>query len=62
MEEREGEGEGRREGGEGEEEGAGGRDLKVGYIALAHRQAWCFADCLIYFGFYQEITKIQVMR
>ena len=27
-----------------EKGGEGGRDLEVWYIALAHRQAWCFAD------------------
>ena len=38
-------------GGDGERERGGGgwkkgeRDLEVRYIALAHRQAWCFDDC-----------------
>ena len=31
-------------------------DLEIWYIALAHRQAPCVADCLVYFGFYQEIA------
>ena len=34
------------------------RDLDVWYIALAHRQAWCVAECLVYFGSYQEIAYI----
>ena len=28
----------------------------VWYVTLAHRLAWCFADCLVYYGSYQEIT------
>ena len=30
-------------------------DLEVWYMALAHKQAWCVVDCLVYFGSYHEI-------
>ena len=42
----------------GEREREKERGLKVWYIALAHRQAWCFANCLVYFGSYQKIEYI----
>ena len=32
------------------------RDLEVLYIGLAHGQAVCSADFLVYFGSYQGIT------
>ena len=31
--------------------------FEVWFIALAHRQAWCVADCLVYFNSYQEIER-----
>ena len=34
----------------------GERDLNVWYIVLAHRQAWGFADCLVYFSDPPNIT------
>ena len=32
------------------------RDISNWCIALAHKQTWCFADCLVYFDSYQEIA------
>ena len=33
--------------------------FKSCFLALAYRQAWCFADGLGYFGSYQEIACIR---